>query len=158
LLDALRDVLGGDEQAGLYWKNPRRFSRSAHSNTVDVPLRVPATGPWRVRAGLIGWVPPAAFYVSPAPNQRWSRRHFMPEVRRAVDKLVAGEFEPEWMTAYLPLTEELILAPDLEEQVVSWAHARFVDIRESGLLAFDVKQLGDARPPDDVQVEEEVAE
>ena len=148
LLDALRDVLGGEDSAGLYWKNHGRFSRASHSNTIDIPLRVPAGGPWRIRAGVIGWTPPAAFYISPAPNQRWSRRQFAPEVRTSVEKLVAGEFEPEWMTAYLKLTEELVLAPDLEEQVISWARARFVDLRDSGLLSFDVRQLGDARPPD----------
>ena len=149
LLEALRDVLGGDEQAGLFWARAGRFARARHSNKIDIPFRVPVGGPWRVRAGVMGWSPPPTFYVSPAPDQRWTTRSFGPEARRAVDALVAGgNFQPEWMYAHFGLTEERIVAAGLEREVVEWAHDRFVEIKRSGLFDLPVEALGAAAGPD----------
>jgi hypothetical protein len=139
--------MGGDDRAAFYWKNNKRFSRNSHSNALDLPFRVPADGPWRVRAGLIGWTPPAAFYVTPGPSQRWSTRRFAPDVRVAVDTLVRAGFEPDWMTAYLPLTPALLADPRLDELVVEWAHQRFAEIRDSGLLDFPIEALGNVAAP-----------
>lgn len=143
LLEALQDVLGGQDQASLYWKRGGRFSRATHSNRIDIPFRVPKDGPGRVRAGIMGWSPPATFYVAPVPSQRWTTRSFSPLAQEAVDLLVAGgHFDAEWMHAHLGLTEDLIRSDKLEQTVVEWAHERFVELRESGLFAVPVDALG----------------
>jgi hypothetical protein len=103
---------------------------------------------WRVRAGVITWNPPAAFFVQPAPDQRWDRRHFSTDARAAVDELVRGQFEPEWMAAYLPFDDQLVTSPQLEERVLEWAHDRFGDLAGSGLFSLPIEALGDATVPD----------
>ena len=151
LLQALVDARGGHtDAASLYWPRGGRFSRSRWGK-LDIPFRVPAGGPWRVRAGIIGWSPPSAFYVQPGPNQRWDTRLFGPEAQAAVAELVAGEFEPKWMRAYLELDDALVLSPKLEETVLKWAHDRFADIERSGLFALPIESLGDMVPPDEEQ-------
>lgn len=142
LLNALRDALGGGENvAGLYWASGRRFARTRWGR-LDIPFRVPAGGPGRVRAGLIGWNPPATFYVQPAPDQRWDRQQFRPEAERALKALLDAGFDPVYMRQYLRLDAELTSASDLEERVVTWAHARFVELAQSGLLELPVEAFG----------------
>jgi hypothetical protein len=143
LLQALQNVLGGPAQASLYWKRPGRFSR-ARWGKIDIPFRVPAGGPGRVRAGLIGWEPPVSFYVQPVPNQRWDLRKFSAEAQLAVDRLTSGDFEPKYMRAYLDLDDGLLASERLAEQILEWATERFADLRASGLLDLPVEALGDA--------------
>lgn len=149
LLQALRDARGGDEgAASFYWKSGRRLGRTRLAR-ISVPFRVPADGPWRVRAGFISWNPPASFFVQAGPDQRWDRRRFSPEARRAVDAAVARGFDPTWMAAYRPLDEAFLAEDRLEERLVAWAHERFVDLVETGLVELPLSELGDAAPPAD---------
>ena len=149
LLQALRQALGGDEDAaGLYWKSGRRLGRTRWGR-ISIPFRAPASErPWRVRAGVISWQPPASFFVQLAPDQRWDRRVFSPEVRTAVDELTRREFEPKWMAAYLPFDDSLVSSTKLEERVVEWAHHRFADLVNSGVLSVRIDALGNATAPD----------
>jgi hypothetical protein len=146
LLNALRDALGGEEAAGLYWKSGRRFGRTRWAR-ISIPFRVPADGPWRVRAGFISWNPPAAFFVQAGPDQRWDRRRFSPAARLAVDAAVASGFDPLWMADYLPVDDQLVTSERLEERLVEWAHGRFAALRETGLLALPITELGDVTDP-----------
>jgi hypothetical protein len=146
LLNALRNALGGEDAAGLYWKSGRRFGRTRWAR-ISIPFRVPADGPWRVRAGFISWNPPAAFFVQAGPDQRWDRRRFSPPARRAVDAAVASGFDPQWMADYLRLDDELVASDRLDEELVEWAHGRFVALREAGLLALPIMELGDVTDP-----------
>jgi len=148
LLQALRAARGGDEHAaGFYWKQPR-FGRTRHGR-ISVPFRVPADGPWRVRAGVISWHPPTpSFFVQCGPDQRWDRRHVEGAARDAVEALVAGGFDSQWMAAYLPLTDEVISPDALEERVLAWAHDRFADIERSGFFAVPADAFGAAKAPD----------
>jgi len=132
LLQALRAALGGaDDVASFYWKRGGRFSRTKWGR-MDIPFRVPAGGPARVRAGLLGWKAPAAFYVEPNPGHVWVRRR--PDARDVVRFLVARGFDREYLRAYLRLEADVVRAADLEERVVGWARDRFGDVVASGIL------------------------
>jgi hypothetical protein len=54
------------------------------------------------------------------------------------------------MAAYLPLSDALIIGGRLEEQLVEWAHARFVDLVESRLIELPIEVLGDVTGPEDL--------
>jgi hypothetical protein len=149
LLHALRDAVGGEEESAcLHWRRGGRFSRSRWGR-LDIPFRVPASvGNWRVRAGLIGWEPPAAFCVQPAPDQRWDVRTFAPGAQLAVDSLIGAGFEPKWMRKYLSLDSSLIASPSFEEQLVEWARERFAEIETAGVFQLPVSAFGPALPPE----------
>jgi hypothetical protein len=154
LLERLQDTVGPRLTASRYWPNGGRFSY-ARDGRIDIPFRVPAEGEWRVRAGVAGWEPPtSAFHVQPAPSQRWNAKvaSMSERARGAVEFLVAHEFDREWMRVCLPLTQELVRAPDFEERVVDWAHGQFRIVRESGILEVGLFELsgGDLQQsPDD---------
>ena len=58
------------------------------------------------------------------------------EGKRAVEHLIAtGHFREYDLHAFRDLDARLLASPDFEEEIVRWAHARFVEIVESGLLA-----------------------
>jgi len=138
VLHALRDVLGGSEAAADFYRGRGGrpvLSRSAWGKA-DMPIRVPASGPLRLRVGVFGYDPPTRFYVTPHNGRRWvtSLAALPPEGRRAVSELVERGFRDNDLHAFLELTEERLASAQLEEEVVQWAHDRFVDIRESGLL------------------------
>jgi hypothetical protein len=147
LLQALRHARGGDEAAAArYWRGGR-ISRTGRGR-IAVPFRVPASGPWRLRVGFLSWRPPGSFFVQPAPDQRWDRRSFSPAAGMTVDHLVRCGFDSQWMAAHLPLDEELVAARNIDDRIVDWAHARFVDLVESGIFALPVEALGDVTAPD----------
>ena len=149
LLQALRDAAGGGEQtAALFWKGGR-LGRTRWGR-ISTPFRVPANAPtWRVRAGVITWTPPAAFFIQAAPEQRWDRRVLSPAARAVVDQLTAGSFDRTWMQTFLALTDDLVTSNDLEERVLDWAHLRFVELVRSGLFELPIDEFGTPRPPDD---------
>jgi hypothetical protein len=149
LLDALRDAVGGEaESARLHWSKGGRFSHSRWGR-LDIPFRVPSSsGDWRVRAGLIGWEPPAAFCVQPAPDQRWDTRVFTPGAQAAVDSLVGAGFDRKHMRKYLGLEPSLIASPDFERQLVEWARKRFAEIEAAGVFRLPVEAFGPAAPPE----------
>jgi hypothetical protein len=96
---------------------------------------VPADGSARVRAGLIGSVPPTAFFVQPDRGKQWlTRIPKDPSAYEAVRKLKLGSFRHGELRAKLPLDAELFARNDLEADVLNWARERFREIVESGLL------------------------
>lgn len=141
LLGSLRNVLEqGEKGAALYYPTGKRFGRSRDGRT-DIPFKIPDDGPWRLRAGIQGWEPPATFHVRLAPNQRWSIRSFNGAAKEAVESLRAHGFDPDWMHADIPLTYDLLTSPNLEEELVSWATKQFEVIHASGILTIPVAQL-----------------
>jgi hypothetical protein len=143
ILQALQDVLGGDNSASLLWPKGGRLSY-AKDGRIDIPLCVPAKGELRLRAGIHGFEPPmSSFHVRLEPHQRWKAK--FPSMSKAaqasVGSLVAGGFDRDWMSTHLPLTPELVGSPDLETRVVEWAHAQFGTISESGILGVTLSDL-----------------
>lgn len=136
LLDALIDSLGGGVGAARPYLKHGTYSWS-RGGRVDIPYLVPADGPARLRAGLIGSVPPTAFFVQPHRGQQWLTRRgsLSPEAQMAVTRLRQGSFDQGDFRAKLPLHSELLARPDFEEYVVGWARERFDEIVASGLLA-----------------------
>lgn len=149
LLIALRETIGrGDAGAGPYWKRDGRFSR-AKWGKLDIPFRVPADGPWRVRAGLIGWQPPTAFYVQPAPSHRWDTRRLSGPAAMSVTALLAQGWDRRWLRKYLALDAEIVESGVLEERVLGWARGRFEELQASGLLDIPAGTLGPTSGPDE---------
>src|SRR5439155_19570644 len=106
----------------------------------DVVFMIPAAGPARIRAGLLGWNPPPTFYVEPHRGRAWIRQQgsLGRGAQAAVRSLIDRGFEPAHLRAHLGLSDEILLSPTLEEDVVRWAHDRFRDIVESRLLEHDL--------------------
>jgi hypothetical protein len=47
---------------------------------------------------------------------------------------VSRGFRDSDLHSFLPLDEERLMSPTLEEDVVAWTRERFIDIADSGLL------------------------
>jgi hypothetical protein len=136
LLDALVASLGGRPEAARPYLRHGTYSWS-RAGRVDIPYLVPADGPARLRVGLIGSVPPTAFFVQPHRGEQWLNRRgsLSPEAQMAVTKLRQGSFNQGDFRAKLPLDSAILARSDFEEYIVSWAGERFDEIVASGLLA-----------------------
>jgi len=147
LLEALIEECGGGVDAAAPYLGFGRFSWS-QSGRVDIPYRVPANGPGKIRAGLIGSSPPTAFFVQPNDGQQWIAKlgSLSDEAAAAVKTLRQGSFGYRQFRAKLPLDSELLARDDLEDKVVEWARDRFREIVASGLLDHAVPPKGPLDP------------
>ncbi|HWQ23382.1 MAG TPA: hypothetical protein VNK94_04685 [Gaiellaceae bacterium] len=152
LLEALIKALGGDERAASVYKTKggRMHVARSWNGITDTIFLVPAGGPQRIRAGVFAYNPPVRFFVAPKNGRAWVARlaKLSPEANDAVKALVARGFRDHDLHAFLELDEQRLMSSTLEEEVVDWAYARFVDIVESGLLACTVGPVGSAELED----------
>jgi hypothetical protein len=139
LLEALVDALGGDPNAASVYltKGGRMHIARSWNAITDTIFLVPAKGQQRIRAGVFAYNPPARFFVAPKNGRTWIARlsKLSSEAKQAVEFLISRGFRDSDLHVFLLLDEQRLLSPTLEEEVVEWAHDRFVDIVESGLLA-----------------------
>jgi hypothetical protein len=139
LWEALIDALGGDVLAASLYKGRggRPVISRSRNGVTDIPFRIPPDGPPRVRAGLFARNPPTRFYVAPHAGRRWVARRgrLTQNAQAAIRHLVDRGFRDSDLHIFLELDDGLLTSPDLERRVVEWAHARFVDIAESGILS-----------------------
>jgi hypothetical protein len=146
VLAALRELLGGPDDAADFYRG--RGGRPVLSRSqwgkADMPIRVPANGPIRLRAGAFGWDPPARFYVTPDDGRRWvtGLAGLSEDGRQAVRSLVERGFRDRDLHVFLDLDEARLASPTLEQDVVTWVHDRFAEIVDSGLLAVSPPWLG----------------
>lgn len=155
LLEALVKALGGDSQAASIYKTTggkMHVARSWNAITDSIFL-VPADGAQRIRAGLFAYNPPVRFYVAPKNGRTWVARlaKLPPEAQESVKFLFARDFRNHDLHAFLELDETLLLGPSLEEDIVEWAHARFVDIAQSGLLTHTVEPAAPEGSDDELE-------
>lgn len=140
LLQALRDALGGEETSADFYRAQRGKGKPVVSKRwngiIDVQFRVPGDGHEGIRAGIFAYNPPTRFYVSPQRGRRISaRRARLSDAGRAgFDRLVAGAFREYDLHAFLPLDAGLLESPTFEEDIVAWAHERFLELVDSGLI------------------------
>ncbi len=154
LLNALREAAGGGVAAADFYRarggRGRPVISRARWGKTDLPFLVPADGPARVRAGLLGWNPPALFFVEPNNGRKWVTKQSNDSFARdAVRMLIERGFEPAYLRSYLELSPARLASQTLEEDVVEWAHARFLDIRDSGLLSPSAPVLAGDEPDGD---------
>jgi hypothetical protein len=152
LLEALVNALGGSEGAADIHRGRggrMHIARSRNAIT-DIIFRVPASGEQRIRAGLFAYNPPVRFYVAPMSGRTWVARMagLSPNAQDAVRFLISRGFRDRDLHSFLELDEHTLRDPNLEENVVEWTHARFVDIVESGLLECTTEPV-DLSPQDD---------
>ena len=141
LLDTLRDELASEGQGAKEREGLARFftygkvkrTVTPRLGKVVVEFRIPADGKKRLWAGVWGWGDPRFIVEIPFPKMASESDRAL----TAVAELKKGGFE-SWhdqiLTRYLGLTPELLSAPDLEEQVVSFAKESFRRIAASGIL------------------------
>jgi hypothetical protein len=146
LLEALVDALGGGEGAADIHRGRggrMHIARSRNAIT-DIIFRVPASGAQRIRAGLFAYNPPVRFYVAPMSGRTWVARmaRLSPSAQEAVRYLISRGFRDRDLHSFFELDEQTLRSPTLEENVVEWTHARFVDIVESGLLECTTEPFG----------------
>ncbi|MGA9762622.1 MAG: PD-(D/E)XK nuclease family protein [Gaiellaceae bacterium] len=102
---------------------------------VVIEFRVPADKDVRLWSGVWGWDEPRFFVELPFPKAGSEDK-----AKEAISLLKQCGFE-SWrdrlLTAYLPLTGELLSAPDLEERVVDFARGSFRQIVSSGILQLE---------------------
>lgn len=148
LLRSMQDVLGGESGASLYWERGGRFSRDKWGR-LDIPFRVPAGGPRRIRAGLFGWEPPTSFFVQPLPTQRWDIRQLPGQAAESVAMLRSKGWDPRWLRKYRALDAEIVQSGALEERVLAWATSCFEELRDSGFLALPVETVASSTGPEE---------
>jgi hypothetical protein len=141
LIEGLRHALGPHNLTADFYRAQRGIGRPViskrWSGILDLQFRVPADSKVSsLRAGLFAYNPPTRFYVAPQHGRRLSaRRQYLPESHRhAVEELVRLGFRDYDLHAFYDLTEERLASPTLEEDIVRWAHDRFAELAQSGLL------------------------
>jgi len=137
LYEALVQALGGDETAAALYKTRGGglYIGRSWNGIIETAFRIPPTGPPRIRAGVFAYKPPVRFFVAPHTGRRWITRlgRLSPEAQAAVRFLIDHGFRDHDLHSFLELDENTLLSPTLED-IVEWAHARFVDIVNSGIL------------------------
>jgi hypothetical protein len=143
LLDALRDELAvvaprmpRDALAALSTRGKVKRVVTPRLGKVDVTLRIPTDGAERISAGLWGWDDPRFFVEVPFPavgSPDRARR----KASIALKECGFGHWRERSFVRQLPLTEDLLRAPDLPERVVRFAGECFRGIAQSGILAFE---------------------
>lgn len=141
LLDALRDALTVTQPGARRADLADFASRGKTTPRVVVPrlgkvsvgFRVPASGPERIQVGMHHG------------HQGEGEPYFAIEVLAAdtaarapaLDTLSPHGFWAwrNWVGTELALTDELLLSPDLQEQVIEFSRTRFQMIADSGVLA-----------------------
>jgi hypothetical protein len=160
LLDRLRAALGGGDGAADFYRKQRGRGGPVISKSwngiVDLPFRVPADGSPSIRAGIFAYNPPTRFYVAPQHGRRLAaKRHRLPaRGQEAVERLVQRGFREYDLHAFLNLDDDLLASRELEEHVVEWSHARFVDLVASRLLELQ-HTVGTAAGADEAEPDED---
>jgi hypothetical protein len=138
VIEALRDALGGDEGAADFYRGRgnRPVLSRAQWGKADMPIRVPADGPIRLRVGMFGANPPPRFFVALHNGRTLSakRNVLSSDARAGIAALEEDEFRSYDLHAFFDLTEDRLSRDDIEEVVVGWAHDRFVAVAKSGVL------------------------
>jgi hypothetical protein len=142
LYEALLDALGGDETSAAIYRTRGGglYVGKSWNGIIETAFRIPPTGPPAVRAGVFGFNPPVRFFVAPHQGRRWAARvaRLEPEAQAAVRFLIERGFRDHDLHAFLELDDDRLVSPTLEEDIVEWAHDRFSNIAQSGLLVFMV--------------------
>jgi hypothetical protein len=151
---ALVDALGGDDTAAAIYRTRGGglYVGKSWNGIIETAFRIPPSGPPAIRSGVFGFNPPVRFFVAPHQGRRWAARlaRLDPKAQAAVRFLFERGFRDHDLHAFYDLDRRALQSPTLEEDVVEWAHARFVDIVQSGLLDTTLQpggptdELGDA--------------